>query len=284
MKCISYSLFGYKQKPTQNSFEFVTYLRGFYTGVRVNRVIYPNWEIVLNIDGNSYNSPYRSVFDWLQNKGLININICPDGEALCKAMLWRLKPVFAMQDNKWKYTHVLCRDTDSAPTYRERQMVEEWIAEDKTIHCITDSVSHNIEMMGGMIGIRGAHISSKMGVHSWDQLIKLNPGIDFNRKGSDQDFLNKVIYSKCYDSSTEHFILGMKHNIPEGGGRHYRVPDITLGDVPIEQKATNDLAGHVGASGCYEPVMIRWLKTQDPYEAEYAEIEKQFPQLFFWRE
>lgn len=281
-KAISYSLFGYGKSAPANCFEFITYLRGMWTNMRVNRVIYPGWEMIVNIDQQSWNSPYNSVFKWAEEKGLIRF-IQHEEAPLCLAMLWRLKPVFEMYDGAWKYTHVLCRDIDSIATYRERQMVVEWILEDKTIHCITDSVSHNIPMMGGMIGIRPAHISSRMNIHTWDQLIGLTK-MNFSNKGSDQEFLNRVVYPKNAESATEHFILGMRHNIPEGDGRHYRVPNIELPDVAIEQKFTNDLAGHVGAAGCYEPVMIKWLNTMDPFIDEYAEIERQYPQLFFWRQ
>lgn len=150
MKAISYSLFGYNRKTPENCFEFNTYLRGLMVNVRFNRVIYPNWDNVVNMDQSTYNSPYREIFDWLQNKGFIKINLWPDNQPLCLAMLWRLSTGFKTNpDNTWYYSHVLCRDIDSICTYREAQAVQQWINEDKTIHCITDSISHNIPMMGG---------------------------------------------------------------------------------------------------------------------------------------
>jgi len=284
MKAISYSLFGYNRQKDKTSYEFTTYVRGFYTCVRVNRVLFPNWEIILNIDDSSYNSPYTAVFDWLQKKGYIKISLFHDNLPLCMAMLQRLKPFFAMQEGNWKYSHVICRDSDSVPTYRERQMVDEWIKEDKTIHCITDSISHNIPMMGGMIGVVPGYFNSRMKVKTFDELLAFGNGIDYSRKGSDQDFLNRVVYPRNHDSATEHFILGMKQTIPEGNGRHYKVPETILEDVPVTQVVTNDLAGHVGASGAYESVMIKWLNEYDPYEKDYADIERKFPQLFFWRQ
>jgi hypothetical protein len=283
MKAISYSLFGYNKQPAATCFEFNTYLRGLATNIRVNRVIYPGWQNILNIDPNTYNSPFKPIFDWYQSKGLLEINLCPDNEALCLAMLWRMKPIFFTNDGAWKYTHVLCRDIDSIGTFREAQAVAQWISEDKAMHCITDSISHNIPAMGGMIGFRPAYLSSRMDIRSWDQLMKKNPKIDFSRKGTDQDFLNRVVYPQCSDSATEHFILGMKRNIPAGNGRHYEIADIELPGVGQEHKFTNDLAGHIGASGYYEPPMMKFLKSLDPYRDEYVEMEKQFPQLFFWQ-
>jgi len=281
MKAISYSLFGYNKKTPDNCFEFNTYMRGLMINVRFNRVIYPNWVNVVNLDSSTYNSPFKPIFDWLQNKGFVELNICPDDQPLCLAMLWRLKPVFfTNKDTTWRFTHVLCRDVDSICTYREAQAVAQWIQEDKAIHCITDSISHNIPMMGGMIGFRPAHLSSRLSVNSWDAL--MNKGkFDYNRKGSDQDFLNKYVYPNCAESSTEHYVLGMVHNLPEGNGRHYSIPDIQIDVDPIF-KVTNDCAGHIGAAGYYEPPTLKFLHNTDPYNYEYSEIEKQFPQLFFW--
>lgn len=280
--CISYSLFGYGQNVA-NSFEFNTYLRGLMVNVRINRVLYPGWDTVVNIDGQTLNSPFKRLFDWLGNMPFVHFNIFPSEGALCWKMLWRLSPMFWKDGDEPLYGYVLCRDLDSIGTYRERQAVLQWVQEDKTIHCITDSVSHNIPMMGGMIGIRPQHFTMRMRINSWDELMQLAGSMDFSRKGSDQDFLNSKIYPKCADSATEHFILGMKQTIPEGGGRHYSIPDVEVDGVPTEHKMLNDCAGHIGAAGYYEPPMVKWLNQVDPYRDEYAEIERQFPNIFFWR-
>lgn len=282
MKAISYSLFGYK-KRYDNCFDFDSYLRGLMVNIRINRIIYPNWDNVLNIDQDSYSSPYQPIFNWLQDKGFLVINICPDNEPLCKAMLWRLKPVFfADQRQNWLYTHVLSRDADSVGTYREAQAVAQWVEEDKTIHCITDSISHNVYMMGGMIGFRPEHFSFRMSVNQWQQLIDIAPGFKFDRKGSDQDFLNRVVYPRCADSSTEHYILGMSHNKAEGDGRHYSIPDIDVAGKEFKDEL-NALGGHIGCSGYYETPTVKFLKHIDPYRDEYAEMENEFKNIFYWR-
>lgn len=281
MKAIAYSIFGYDRILNNSWAEYETYIRGFFVNVRMNRVLYPNWQTVLNIDAQSY-SPHRKLYDWLQNKGFIVMNIFPDSEPLCRAMLRRMSTVFAYTHPDWIYTHVLCRDTDSVPTYREAQAVKQWIDEGKAAHCITDSISHNIPMMGGMIGFKPADLSSLMKINTWDDLMKLGAGIDFKRKGSDQDFLNKYVYPKVAESVTEHFVLGMRHNLPEVDGRHYSIPDIPI-DIDPVYKCTNDCSGHIGAAGYYEPPTLKFLNNVDPYRDEYAVIERQFPKLFFWR-
>lgn len=293
MKCVAYSLFGYSRPTPPMSFEFSSYLRGMMINVRINRIIYPDWTTVIHTDRETYQSKYQPIFDWLLDKALIEIVICPSNEALCRAMLWRLKPAFekewdevAQGYRSWKYTHVLCRDIDSICTYREAQAVTTWIKEKKSIHCITDSISHNVPMMGGMIGVDTAYFAERLSVDTWDKMMDLGGNIDYNRKGSDQDFLNRFIYPKFAKQGesnvTEHFVLGMVRNLAEGDGRHYSIDDIPM-PIDARYKELNNCCGHVGSSGYYENVMVRFLNTMDPYVDQYADIEKKFPTLFFWR-
>jgi len=293
MKAISYSLFGYNRQREANSFDFSSYLRGFHINIRFNRILYPGWITVLNLDAATYNSPYKSLFDWHVSKGWAQINI-QEPAPLCKAMLWRLKTVFDYDHPNWKYTHVICRDLDSIATYREAQMVSEWVKEDKAIHCITDSISHTIPMMGGMVGFRPGYVNDLLRISDnpsevWDNLLNLAPDIDFRRKGSDQDFLNRVIHPKCAHHATEHYILGMRHDVIENNGRHYSIdrnikPENVSDDLrdKLEEKM---LAGHVGAAGFYETPTMYFLYHHDPFRDEYKELEelKEFDKTFYWR-
>lgn len=285
MKAISYALFGYR-KTYKNCFDFTSYLRGLMINIRINRIIYPNWVNVLSIDEESWASPYAPILSWLQDKGLLVLNLCPNNEPLCKAMIWRLKPAFFVDEKEdWEFTHVLFRDCDSVGTYREAQAVHEWIQEDKTIHCITDSISHNVYMMGGMTGVRPSHFSFRMAVNTWQQLLDTYTpvNLDWHRKGADQDFLNQCVYPRCADSSTEHYILGMAHNLAEGNGRHYRIDQsIDVGHKELESDL-NALAGHIGAAGAYTTPLDKFLYHLDPYRDEYKEIETEFKNIFYWR-
>src|SRR5687768_15698714 len=156
MKCISYSLFGYNQQHP-SCFSFDSYLRGFMLNLRMNRLIYPDWNIVLHLDEGTYRG-HVGLFDSLTKAGICEVVIC-EPSPLCKAMLWRMKPVFEMHEGQWKYSHVLCRDLDSPSTYREAQAVKYWMNKDKAMHAITDSVSHTIPLMGGMIGMIPAYFN-----------------------------------------------------------------------------------------------------------------------------
>lgn len=283
-RAIAYALFGFDRPTPQNCFEFSSYLRGLHLNIRFNRILYPGYTTILMVDSVTLNSQYSDIIRWHESRGYLQVEECPNGEPLCRAMLWRLKPVFKMKSGVWAWDHVICRDLDSIATFREAQMVQEWVNEDKTIHCITDSVSHNIPMMGGMIGIRPAHLSSRTGIGTWDQLMSQSGNIDFSKKGTDQDFLNKVIYPKCAESSTEHFIKGMPHNLVENNGRHYVVNENLSIGVDERFKATNLLCGHVGAAGYYEAPTMKFLHNDDPYKGDYIDIEHrdQFRNIFYW--
>jgi hypothetical protein len=222
-------------------------------------------------------------------------------------MLWRLKPIFHQNlEGAWKYDHVLCRDTDSIPTYREAQAVAKWIQEDTCMHSITDSVSHTIPLMGGMIGIRPRYFSEIMEANSWHDLMgrSLKGGsngvpnhakgsltkyfrqygectYNFNQKGTDQEFLNAYCWPRVsrHDAPnfTAHWIKGLTGG---NANRQYNyIQDIDLGHP--EYKELNYCAGHIGSAGFYDVALMNFLKT-DPNKEKYAEIEMKFPKLFYW--
>jgi hypothetical protein len=290
MRAISYSLFGYEREKHKDCFDFQSYLRSMHVCIRFNRILYNGWDNVINMDHATYNSQYKKIFDWHQQKGFIKIKLWDSGTELCKAMLWRVATVFDYDHPNWRYSHVICRDLDSISTYREAQMVQQWIQEDKAMHCITDSVSHVIPMMGGLVGFRPGYLNDllKLNINpegAWEKLLSLAPGMDYNRKGSDQDFLNQVMYPKLCQHATEHFIKGMPHNLVEGNGRHYSVDESIDIGVPELFKATNLFAGHAGAAGFYEIPTLRFLNRYDPYEKDYVELETmpEYAQIFYWR-
>lgn len=273
---ISYSLFGFNKERHANSFDFSSYLRGLMINVRMNRLLYPGWEIIVHIDQSTYDG-FRELFD---NVG-ITVKIEPEAP-LCLAMLWRLKPVFETEHGQWKYSHVICRDLDSPTTYREVQAVTHWISRDKAMHAITDSVSHTIPLMGGMIGIKPAYFCERVSA-TWDEMIALGGSINYNHKGSDQDFLNRVIYPKFAtpgsDSITQHYCLGMGNTFLQD--YYPAIPDIIVG-LPEELKESNSVCGHVGSSGHYETAMFRFLRVYWDRFADLLEQEKNYPSIFYW--
>lgn len=271
-RAIVYSLFG-AGIEYKNCFSFYNYLQGLAINLRLARLIYPDWEVVLETDTSTYQQ-YQDLLTALP----IVIEINDSGQELCRAMLWRLKPIWH------DYTHVLCRDLDSPLTYRERQAVEHWISHGKTGHAITDSVSHTIALMGGMIGFVPEYFKMRTGFASWQAMMADSP-INFNVKGSDQDFLNQVIYPKIAgpgnDSITQHYVLGMPNTFLSD--YHNHIPAIELAIDP-ELVESNNTCGHIGAAGYYTGPTFKFLHKYKDAFADLREIEAKYPKIFFWDE
>jgi hypothetical protein len=265
MKAIVYSLF---DGNNPNSFTFDNYLQSFLICLRMNKVLYPEWTVVLETDITT-NNKFHDLFSKLPI--VVEVN---EPAALCKAMLWRMKPVFNPV-----YSHVICRDTDSPPTWREVQCVTYWLNSGKAAHAITDSVSHTIPLMGGMIGFMPAHFTDYTGLSSWDQLFE-GESRDWSIKGTDQDLLNRKVYpyfaQHGKDSITQHYIKGMPNTFLSD--YHNTVPD--YGDYSF--KDADDVAGHIGAAGYYPGPTMKFLKKHPMPEIEAA--ERLYPKIFYWND
>lgn len=274
MKAIAYSLFGYNKEREKNCFDFISYLRGMLYSLRMNMLVYPGWEMVVETDEPTYKA-YKKLFDNLPIKVEIN-----EPAPLCKAMLWRLKPVFDYNS----YTHVICRDLDSPPTYREAQAVQDWINGNKAAHAITDSISHTIPMMGGMVGFHTGYWPVRTGWQHWSDIFSGQNQINFAVKGSDQTLLNSVVYPKFAtpgtESITQHYILG-HGNTWLNGYKNY-IPDIEVENVSRDLNESNDCCSHIGQAGWLLPQSFRlWQKYADRFE-DILKVEKQFPEIAYW--
>jgi len=275
-KAISYSLFGYNKERHKDSFSFESYLRGLLINIRMNRLLFPDWEIVVHMDISTYNG-YQKLFDALP----IRIKIMPNAP-LCFAMLWRMHAIFDYEHPEWTYSHVICRDLDSPPTFRESQAVQDWINSDTCAHAITDSISHNIPLMGGMVGFRPAYFS-QMVAPNWEAFIGLDKSINFSIKGSDQTFLNRVVYPKIanpgYESFTHHFVLG--HGNTFLSGYKNFIPDLEIGLDP-ELKESNNVCGHIGSAGAYSSAIELFLSKHKHLFNDIRYAESDYPHIFYW--
>lgn len=288
MKAISYALFGYNKERHADCFDFNSYLRGLNINIRMNRLLFPDWEIILNTDQSTYEG-FKNLFDRLP----ITVKV-HEPAPLCKAMLWRMKPIFELNsDNKWKYDYVLCRDLDSPPTYREVQAVSYWMMRDKAMHAITDSVSHDVPLLGGMIGVIPKYFTQRVG-NTWEAMLGDN-GIDFSRKGSDQNFLNHYIYpkfaTKGQDSITQHYFNGYANTFlsdyhtctcPPTAGHKSDCPNNTEVSLPYNLADSNSVCGHIGAAGYYETAMFKFLRQYWHEFDDLLVIEKDYSNIFYW--
>lgn len=298
-KAISYALFGYNKTQHDSCFSHASYLRGLATNLRMNRLLFPEWITVIHTDKATYDA-YAKYFEGIQSDKC-QIVVCKDAP-LCLAMLWRLKPIFerhwdatAQGYTHWKYTHVICRDTDSPATYREVQAVQQWIDNDKAAHAITDSVSHVIPLMGGMIGFRPAYITERLATSDWDELTRRSAGIDFNNKGSDQDFLNREIYPRIAqhgsDSITQHYFSGMSRTFlsdfhtctcPPPSGHTENCPNNYKINLPDELKESNSICGHIGSSGAYQSAYEKFIRKYRSMFDDLYIAEENYPDIFYW--
>ena len=291
MKAISYCLFGYERERADNCFDFNSYLRGLMICLRFNRLIYPDWQVVLNTDNATYHG-FEPLFKYLDDKNILITHQNNNGAQLCEAMLWRLKPLY-----KNGYTHILCRDLDSLSTYRERQAVDYWIAQEtKAAHAITDSVSHDLPMLGGMIGFIREHFTTRTNTNDYNSLLNLKH-MDFSVKGSDQIFLNQALYplfaEKGHDSITQHYFNGYSNTFlsdfhtctcPPTAGHRSDCPNNYPIDLPDDLKESNLVCGHIGSAGYYEGQTFKFLKKYWDRFKDLEEIEKQYPKIFYWND
>lgn len=296
-KAIAYSLFGYDRAKFDNCFTFDSYLAGLMLSVRLNRLVYPEWQNILETDRATYEG-FKPLFDYLVNGNVLRIEKNDNGAKLCEAMLWRLKPAFWKTPwDKWEFDHVICRDLDSLSTYREAQAVQMWVNKDSSMHAMTDSISHDVALMGGMIGINPRHFTAKTSIQSFQGLMNLCK-IDLSAKGSDQTFLNSVIYpmvaQKGHDSITQHYFKGHGKTWLSDwhtcgcwidSCRQGHKPGCKL-DVPLsiseDLKETNEVSEHIGASGWNQTQTMALIKKHEDKFKDLIEIEKQYPQIFYW--
>lgn len=279
-KAISYSLFGYNKERQANCFDFHSYLRGLMINIRLNRLLYPGWQNVLHADAETH-AAFAALFNNIPD---LTVTIC-EPAPLCLAMLWRLKPVFETNsDGTWKYTHVICRDLDSPTTHREAQAVQAWITSDKAMHAITDSVSHNLPLMGGMIGINPRYFTERV-AQTWNEMIsQCGNQFDWSVKGMDQSFLMTYIYpkfgNKGTESITQHYVLG--HGDTFLNDYHNHIPDVQIPGISEEMRESNSVAGHVGAAGFYGPPLFHFLRKNKDQFVGLLILEANYPKVFYW--
>ena len=165
--------------------------------------LFPDWEIWIYHDGSLYNNYYGGVVLNLQDKGLVKLIYMGEEKAICKAMLWRLNPIFDQDVD-----YVLCRDIDHTSTVRERTMANQFIQTGKALHCVQDNPSHSVPMMGGLISFNATRTREILKETSLDDLLRTcNWGNErLMEHGTDQHFLNKKLWPILKKHSCMHTV------------------------------------------------------------------------------
>jgi hypothetical protein len=260
--------------------------------VRLAKLLFPDWKVRVYMDKATYDGLQR-FWELLSNpahSNTIQIRIVNSAE-LTKAMLWRMMPAFDTDVKMF-----ICRDTDAPLTYRDAQAVQQWVDSPKQAHAITDSVSHTIPMMGGMIGFKNEYFKDYTGFTDWESMVSLMSG--YERKGVDQDFLCQYVHPKFasnHNSSImEHYFLGYTpKNITDGYktcgcvSTNGHSEDCRLNiklTIPDEYKETNLICGHIGAAGNYEVPTYNFLgRHYDKFRAIHLAEALHTPDIFNWK-
>jgi len=261
MKIISYSLFN----SNCQRFEKLAYLRLFYLNCRMNNLIAPNpnWVTHLEVEKELYQE-YKGLFDWLKTYNNLSLHINDERPALCRGMIYRMKPIFTID-----VTHVLCRDADAITTYREAVAVQQWLESGEGCLSIHDNPAHG-GLMGGMVGFDTAKFKAYTGYHSWEQMIE---GADLTKRGQDQTLLNQRILPKIQADMKQRTTADLPTIYEQGF-----IPN-------VEKKfwTSNLVTSFIGSAGINEFECIRFLRANDFQWKKYEDIEKEYRHLMWWQ-
>lgn len=237
MKYISYVI--YKDNPLTYNW----YLRGLYFNYRLAELMLPDWKLILGVEHSLWKEPYMMDISSFMDMYLF------DGGDRCRNMLNRIQ--FCNSDDD--ATHVLCRDADSALTWREVKEIRKWEQSGKDWHGINDNPAHSIPMMGGMIGFK---------TEAYKRL-NLTPSGDFSQHGSDQDWIMKNIYPHAKESFY-HSLLSNREPQPDTN---------QFWETDLVQR-------YIGSAGCIEMELVRFLQRYQ--KPEHIAFEKRHTNIFYW--
>jgi hypothetical protein len=225
---------------------FVNYLRSL---VRNHWAVWPDWQLIIHHDDKAMEFPYWKCVEKMADKGLLKISYMGEAKQLCKAMLWRMIPIWNLGVDR-----VLCRDLDSLSTPRERRAIEKWIASNKAVSSLHDSESHSSrDLFGGLCGFKAQWVRDRWA--SYNELVfKASAhGIDLTYQGSDMHLLNSEL---------------MPYAMSEGEVVTEDRQSLGPKDHPIDLIGT-----HLGGAYHVDPV-VEWFKNNRQYCPKLDEIEE----------
>lgn len=273
-KVISYSLFG-ADPQKEDGWEFLFYMRGFYFNVLMKKLVYPDWMIKVYVDKITSDKYFNFFKELTYSYGIVVITNTPD--TLCKSMLWRMKPIFD------KGTEVvICRDADALLSYREANIVNEFVESEYLVHGIHDNHAHTVPLMGGMCGFKAAEIAAHY--NGYDHMLSNYSG-KIDKRGSDQDFLTKEIYYRWKEKMMLHNFLGTDSECAKlvtSEDMKYRI----FKEIPGVDKrlwVSNLCSFFIGSAGCNEMETLRFFRDHLPgFESYDRLLWKIYPKIFYW--
>ncbi|CAN2170041.1 hypothetical protein MCEJIRE27_00032 [Candidatus Nanopelagicaceae bacterium] len=186
MKLVSISLYGEDPKYNQGSIE---------NAILIKEAL-PDWRL-------------RVYVDYLTSKTIIRRLEHFDAEVVVRSKDWHSNGMF------WRYlpigetglSRIIFRDADSRILERDIWAIREWELADSDLHVIRDHPFHNIQILGGLWGVRNEALDPEL---FWLKAQNFDRGF-----GQDQFFLAKHVYPLLKDSITSHdafFQFEKKHN------------------------------------------------------------------------
>lgn len=264
-KIISYSLFKGPDPLAE-----IFYIRGFYFNCLMNSLVYPDWNTIVHVDRYTFEK-YQDLFTHLIANYSIKVQIIDGEYTHCQKMLWRMMPVF-WEDSEY----VICRDADALTSVREACAVKQWVESGLPLHNINDNTAHTLPLMGGLCGFKAEGIRN--GFENWDKMLTTGH-IAIHKHGTDQIFLNKVIYDANPESLFTHISGGGYGLIWKTGVARSLVTDVTN---PLW---TSDLCtSFIGAAGFNEMETLRFFRSNLPNWGSDQDLWKQYHKIFYWHE
>lgn len=223
--------------------------------VRGHHAIWPDWTLRIHHDERIHELPYWDCLKRMEREGLLELHQFFPGtpRTLCGigGMLERLRPAFEVGSE-----YVLCRDIDSIPTPRDRAAVDDFIKSGHAVHVIHDAHPHG-GMMGGTLGIRCGQFEELVGVTNLEDLVGLSThSWDWNKHGTDQDFLNQVVLPLVESSTLVHELDRPRGEMPRC---HFKYSIDTTWRWPSYSPPVHKEYPGIGV--CAEP--IPWLLYYD---------------------
>lgn len=210
--------------------------------LRSYRNFFPDFEFRIYHDA-TINDPRSATLRRYADAGLVTLVPAGENTAICRSMLWRIKPLWDTTTNA-----LLCRDMDGAACRRERRAVDVWLASGLAVHTINDNPSHTEPLMGGMIGFRPQKVRYLLNVQNWETFVSLSQTLDQPTGGHDQILLRTVLWPRIYGNICAHRFQGMGHE--EGIGTCYTsVDDSWPAGVSPRLEGTEELVPFIGCSG-----------------------------------
>lgn len=170
--------------------------------IRAMCAVWGGWTKIIHHDDRVMEVPYFKVLKRLEDAGVLRLRYMGPAETLTGSMLWRIDPIFDTQAD-W----VVCRDIDSLPMHRDRKMVELAMSKGAAVHAIHDSESHSGPLMGGTSAFNAALVRKGLAtpcVTSEEFRAVHGIGLDFDKHGADQTFLNREIWPKFQKQTIIH--------------------------------------------------------------------------------